>query len=192
MTRLATLLGSILTLVFMSTIAVAQEYRVQPGDSLAVEVIEDPTLNRTVLVAPDGRIALPGTGTIRAGGLTLRQIEANISGRLSANFINPPNVFVGVAGIAPEEDDPVLAIFVVGEATTVGRLEIEPGTTLLQAVAQFGGFTNFAAIKRIQLRRGTEMFTLDYNKIVDGSSRNGLVRMHEGDVIIIPQRKLFE
>lgn len=192
MTRLATLMGTILTLIFMSTVVVAQEYRVQPGDSLAVEVIEDPTLNRTVLVAPDGRFALPGTGTIRASGLTLRQIESNISGRLSANFINPPNVYVGIAGIAPEEDDPVVAIFVVGEATTVGRLEIEPGTTLLQAVAQFGGFTNFAATKRIQLRRGAEMFTLDYNKIVDGSSRNGLVRMHEGDVVIIPQRKLFE
>ncbi len=192
MTRLATFMGSILILVFMSTIAVAQEYRVQPGDTLIVEVVEDPTLNRTVLVAPDGRFALPGAGTIRASGLTLRQIQSSVAGRLSANFINPPNVFVGIDGIAPDEDDPVVAIFVVGEATTVGRLELEPGTTLLQAVAQFGGFTNFAAIKRIQLRRGAEMFTLDYNKIVDGSSQNGLVRMHEGDVIIIPQRKLFE
>ncbi len=192
MTRLATLMGSILTLIFMSTVAVAQEYRVQPGDSLAVEVLEDPDLNRVVLVAPDGRISLPGTGTIRAGGLTLRQIEANLAARLSANFINPPNVFVGLDGIAPDEDDPVVAIFVVGEATTVGRIELEPGTTLLQAFAQFGGFTNFAATKRIQLRRGAEIFTLDYAKIVDGSSRNGQVRMHEGDVIIIPQRKLFE
>ncbi len=192
MTRFVTLLGSILTLILFSTVTVAQGYRVQPGDVLRIEVVEDESLNRTVLISPDGRISLPGAGGLRVSGLTIEQIQSTLAARLESSFVSRPNVFVGIEGLAPEEDDPVIEIFVVGEATTVGRIELEPGTVLLQAIAAFGGFTNFAATKRIQLRRGTDIYAIDYNQIVDGTSQNGLVRMHEGDVIVIPQRKLFE
>lgn len=193
MTRLIALMTSVLAIVWFASVATAQQYRVAPGDTLLVEVVEDPTLNREVLVTPDGRISFPGAGNIRAAGLTIAQIQSNLAARLADNFVSPPNVFVGVSALNPEEEeDPVVAIFVVGEATTVGRIELEPGTTLLQAIAQFGGFTNFAATTRIQFRRGSEIYTVDYHKILDGSSRNGHVRMHEGDVIIVPQRRLFE
>lgn len=192
MTRFATFLGALVALWLVATPGVAQEYRVQPGDTLRVEVVEDQSLNRTLLVSPDGRISLPGAGALRVNGLTIEQIQRALAQRLAPGFVNPPNVFVDIQALAPEDEDPVTSIFVVGEANTVGRIELEPGTTLLQAFAEFGGFTNFAATKRIQLRRGSEIYTIDYSKILDGSSRNGSVRMHEGDVIIIPQRKLFE
>ncbi|MEL6838760.1 MAG: polysaccharide biosynthesis/export family protein [Pseudomonadota bacterium] len=192
MTRFTTFLGCFIALFLISTKTIAQEYRVQPGDTLRVEVVEDTSLNRTLLVSPDGRIALPGAGALRVNGLTIEQIQSALAQRLAPGFVNPPNVFVDIQALAPEEEDPVTAIFVVGEANNVGRIELEPGTTLLQAFAQFGGFTNFAAVKRIQLRRGAEIYNIDYNKILDGSSRNGSVRMREGDVIVIPQRKLFE
>lgn len=193
MTRFATFLGCVFALLLVSSTVNAQEYRVQPGDTLRVEVVEDDSLNRTLLVSPDGRISLPGAGALRVRGLTIEQIQTALAAQLAPNFVNPPNVFVDIQALAPDdEEEAVTAIFVVGEATNVGRIELEPGTTLLQAFAQFGGFTNFAATRRIQLRRGAEIYTIDYHKILDGSSRNGSVRMREGDVIIIPQRKLFE
>ncbi|MEL6681421.1 MAG: polysaccharide biosynthesis/export family protein [Pseudomonadota bacterium] len=192
MIRFMTSLGCLIALFLFSTKAIAQEYRVQPGDTLRIEVVEDTSLNRTLLVSPDGRISLPGAGALRVNGLTIEQIQSALMRRLAPSFVNPPNVFVDIQALAPEEEDPVTAIFVVGEANNVGRIELEPGTTLIQAFAQFGGFTNFAAVKRIQLRRGAEIYTIDYNKILDGSSRNGSVRMREGDVIVIPQRRLFE
>lgn len=192
MTRIVTFLGFFLTLVFSSTFAAAQDYRVQPGDTLRIEVIEDSSLNRSVLVSPDGRISLPGAGAIRAGGRTLEQIQRSLADSLEPNFVTRPNVYVDLEALAPEEEDETIAIFVVGEGTTVGQVDVEPGTTLLQAFAAFGGFTNFAATKRIQLRRGSDIYLIDYTKILDGTSTNGAVRMREGDVIIIPQRKLFE
>ena len=55
----------------------------------------------------------------------------------------------------------------------------------------------FAATKRIQLRRvdasGTEkVYLINYKAIEDGSSRNGATVLQEGDVILVPQRRLFE
>lgn len=192
MSRIVTLLGSILTLLLFSTVTLAQEYRVQPGDTLRIEVAEDASLNRVVLVAPDGRIAFPSAGSFRVSGLNITQIQSALRGRLSTSFVTPPNVFVGLEGLAPEREPRVIGVFVVGEGTTVGRIELEPGTTLMQAIAQFGGFTNFAAVKRIQLRRGADVYTINYDAILDGRSQNGAVRMRDGDVIVVPQRKLFE
>ncbi len=193
MTRITTFLGLLLSLVFLSTMTVAQSYRVQPGDTLAIEVIEDSSLNRTVLVTPDGRISLPGAGVLRVSGRTIEQIQAVLAERLSPNFVSPPNVFVGVSALAPEDEDPpVRRIYVVGEATNTGLIEVVPGATLMHAIAQFGGFTNFAATKRIQLRRGSEIFAIDYEQILNGSSNNGAIVLRQGDVIVVPQRKLFE
>ena len=171
MTRFTTLMGCIIALIFAATQTIAQEYRVQPGDTLLIEVVEAPSLNRTLLVSPDGRISLPGAGALRVNGLTIEQIQSALARRLAPSFVNPPNVFVDIQGLAPEEEDPVTAIFVVGEANNVGRIELEPGTTLLQAFAQFGGFTNFAAVKRIQLRRGAEIYNIDYNRILEPERR---------------------
>lgn len=192
MTRIVTFLGFFLTLVFSSTFAAAQDYRVQPGDTLRIEVIEDSSLNRSVLVSPDGRISLPSAGAVRAGGRTIEQIQSALADALESSFVTRPNIYVDVESLAPEEEDETIAIFVVGEGTTVGQVDIVPGSTLLQSIAAFGGFTNFAATKRIQLRRGSDIYLIDYTKILDGTSTNGAVRMREGDVIIIPQRKLFE
>ena len=48
--------------------AAQSDYRIQPGDTLQIEVLEDPNLNRSVLVLPDGSISVPLVGTVRAGG----------------------------------------------------------------------------------------------------------------------------
>ncbi len=184
--------------------ATAQDYRIQPGDVLRVEVLEDESLNREVLVLPDGRINMPLAGSVRAGGRTVGQVERALTSALARNFSLEPSVFVGVRGLAPKPEprpapEPVLfTIYVMGEAKSPGRLEVEPGTTILQLFAQMGGFTNFAAEKRIQLRRrdgkhGPEkIYQLNWKAIEAGRSSNGLAEVQDGDVIVVPQRRLFE
>ena len=54
-------------------------YRIQPGDELAVTVLEDDTLNRQLLVLPDGTISVPLAGTVRAGGRSVEAVEAAIA-----------------------------------------------------------------------------------------------------------------
>lgn len=185
----------------------AQSYRIQPGDVLQIEVIEDPGLNRSVLVSPDGRITLPLAGPVQAGGRTIEEVQAEVTSLLAPNFAAAPNVFVGIASLAPEEPpgpppvprEPVtIDVFFLGEATNPGRLELEPGTTFLQAIAEMGGFTRFAATDRVQLRRsnpenGQEVvYQFSYDAIEDGRSNAGTVTLADGDVIVVPQRGLFE
>lgn len=198
-------LVALFSVVLSTQIAQAQTYQIRAGDTLRVEVLEDPSLNRTVLVAPDGRIAFPTAGTIRAGGQSIETVQRVLTNRLSSNFASTPNVFVSLEALfvapiappAPPVEPEMMTVYVLGEAANPGALELEPGTTVLQAFAVMGGFSNFAATKRIQLRRidaktGTQqIIPLNYNNIEAGDL-SGLTTLQEGDTLVIPQRRLFE
>ena len=81
------LMGLVLAVTATVFPAAAQDsYKIKPGDVLRIEVLEDASLNRSTLVLPDGRIALPLAGTLQARGMTLEQVQGVIAARIAANF----------------------------------------------------------------------------------------------------------
>ncbi len=174
-------------------------YTLKPGDVLRIEVLEDPSLNRETLVLPDGTIALPLVGLVQAGGRGLDAVQAEITQKLTPNFAAAPTVYVGIAQLSNQQGGGAPAapagvtVFLMGEFSNPGKLNVEPGSTLLQVLAQSGGMTNFAAKKRIQLRRGTSVYNFDYTQVEKAGTAAGFdTVVTEGDVIVIPTRRLFE
>ena len=184
-------------LLLCSPVQAQDSYSIQPGDVLRIEVLEDPSLNRDALVLPDGRVSLPLAGLIQAGGRDIDSVQADIAGRLAPNFAAAPNVFVSMARLAPDMTlggaavADTISVFLMGEAASPGKVEVEPGSTILQALAQAGGVTNFAATKRLQLRRDGKIYQLNYKALETGGSGFDSA-VADGDVIFIPQRRLFE
>lgn len=202
MKMLVALLANLMLLTLgLGSAALAEGYQLRPGDVLKIEVLEDPTLNRSVLVAPDGRIAMPMAGTLKVSGLSVDSVAANIATAITPNFAGTPSVFVslerlaertggGGGGVAAQAA--TIDVYVMGEAAKSGKHAMSPGSTVLQLFAEMGGFGKFAATKRIQLRRGADTFKLNYEQIEAGTSNAGDTTLKDGDVIVIPQRKLFE
>ena len=206
---LARVLALPLLLAAMAAPVAAQDggYLIRAGDTLKIEVLEDPGLNRSVLVSPDGRINLPLMGTVRVSGKTIETVQSEISARLSANFAAPPNVYASIESVAVRaagggaggtRTAATVDIYVIGEGAKSGKLSVAPGTTVLQFFAEMGGFSKFAATKRIQLRRtdprtnAETNYLINYDAIEAGSSKMGATVLQRGDVIVVPQRKLFE
>ena len=207
---LARVLALPLLLAAMVVPMAAQDggYLIRPGDTLKIEVLEDPGLNRSVLVSPDGRINLPLMGTVRVSGKTIEAVQSEISARLAANFAAPPNVYASIESVAVRAAGggagggtrvaATVDIYVIGEGAKSGKLSVAPGTTVLQFFAEMGGFSKFAATKRIQLRRTDprtnleKNYLINYDAIEAGSSKMGATVLQKGDVIVVPQRKLFE
>lgn len=189
---------AMLVTVLAAPLALAQGsgYRIQPGDVLSITVLEDETLNRQTLVLPDGRVSVPLAGSVRASGNTVESVERTIADRLASNFAVRPSVFVSVVSI--DEESGVFPIYVLGQVQAPGEFEIEAGTTLLQAVALAGGPDRFAATRRIQLRRtdpstGQEkLYIFNYNAVERGGAIQSMITLRPGDVIIVPERRLFE
>ncbi|WP_425041426.1 polysaccharide biosynthesis/export family protein [Primorskyibacter sp. S187A] len=203
MSRLIAPLIALIALVFASAPAPleAQDaYKLRSGDTLRIEVLEDPSLNRALLIAPDGRVSVPLVGGVRAAGRSVEAVQADIAARLTPNFATTPNVFVALQAQRPREPfvprapepDPTIDVFVVGEAGSPGKLVLEEESTLLHLFAQMGGFSKFAATKRLQLRRGNEIIPINYRDIEAGISTLGTMLLKEGDVLVVPQRRLFE
>ncbi|MBY6069006.1 polysaccharide export protein [Leisingera aquaemixtae] len=190
------LLGIFAALLFTAAAQAQSSYRIKSGDTLNVEVLEDSTLNRSTLVLPDGSISFPLAGSVPAGGRTVDQVRSDLTQKLSSTFASPPTVFVsvGAVGVRPaaavSAAPATRAIYVTGEIANPGKLDATRGTTLLQAIAQAGGLTRFAADKRIQLRRGDKIFL--YNFRTNGGGLSGNTVLVPGDVIVVPQRRLFE
>ncbi|RJK98485.1 polysaccharide export protein [Paracoccus aestuarii] len=199
MMRILTGLALCLPLLWTS-MADAQEYRVRAGDRLTIEVLEDTTLNRTIPVLPGGTITFPYAGSLQVSGQSPTAIGNRISQSLAGVLASPPTVFVSVTPLDPmpmvETPQAMLInVYVMGEASSPGAKNVPPGTTFLQALSQAGGLTPFAATKRIQLRRpsmpGT-VVSINYDAIMRGAAMSQDPVLAEGDVIIIPERSLFE
>ncbi|MGY6633832.1 MAG: polysaccharide biosynthesis/export family protein [Alkalilacustris sp.] len=179
------------------TVEAQGAYRLQPGDTLRIEVLEDPTLNRDVLITPDGRFSFPQAGVISAAGRSIEQIEATVAQRIASGFAVEPTVFVSLTGVADPTSRETIVIHVIGQANQPGALRVQEGSTMLQAFAAMGGFTRFAATRRVQLRRidesGSErVFTINFREVERGAVGGGTIRLLDGDVIIVPERRLFE
>lgn len=202
--RAALLIG--LGLIWAAAPAMTQEaapppYRLQPGDTILVNVLEDPELDREVLILPDGRISLPVAGSLVAAGQTPAELEGLVRQRLRNNFVKPPSVTVAVRALAPEDvDEDLHEVFVLGEVASPGRFEYdsEKPISVLKALSLAGGLGPFAARGRIQVREAegqTERMRLfDYDGVDEGllNTVRDLDLLQDGAIIVVPERGLFE
>ena len=195
------LLG-VLVALFIAGAAEAQNYQINSGDVLQIEVLEDPSLNRSALVLPDGSVSFPLAGTLQAGGRSIGEFQSALTDALAPNFAAEPTVFVTVAQVAAPTEEEItpeatVDVYALGEFNNPGRFDLEPGTSLLQFLAASGGLTRFAAAKRIQLRRrdasGRErVYRFNLRAVEQGGRIQGQLILQPGDVLVAPERRLFE
>lgn len=195
-----------------SGIAEAQSgYRIKPGDTLQIEVLEDSSLNRSVLVLPDGTISFPFIGSLSVGGMTVSDVRFALTAGLASNFAEQPSIVVSVASVAEVDEPPpptiinpvprtppTIDVYITGEINNAGRSEVTPGTTILQFIAASGGLTPFAAPTRIELHRTDrltghiQVYLFSYNGKGRGPRLSPGTKLAPGDVVIVPARRLFE
>jgi len=178
----------------------ASAQTLKSGDNLSISVLQDSKLDRNVVVDPSGEIAFPLAGHIRARGLTPQALENILKAKLKGNYKDENlDVTVAVANSPKDipEDDLKPKVFITGEVIRPGSYVVRQPTTLMQAIALAGGIGPFAAKQRIQVRRrgagGDEtIFMFNYKAYEAGADLEGNIRLRAGDVIMVPERGLFD
>ena len=105
---------------------------------------------------------------------------------------------VSLVGLGDDEQADEIAagslarIYVIGAVSAPGAYDVELPIDVLQALANAGGPDVFAARDRIQVRRAAEVLIFDYEQIEDGVVPPNLIEMADGDVLVVPERGLFE
>ncbi|HYD86893.1 MAG TPA: polysaccharide biosynthesis/export family protein [Vitreimonas sp.] len=108
-------------------------YRFYPGDEIEIAVFSAPELTRTVTVAPDGRIALPLIGAVRAADLTAAELHDALVAQY-AQHLRMPELTVTPRSYGSRQ------VFVGGEVARPGIYEMPAQIDAFQAVALAGGF----------------------------------------------------
>jgi len=188
---------ALLFTVGLLTSALAQVQPIQPGDSLQISVWQDPKLDRTVVVGPDGSIAFPLAGHINTTGMTPQKLEDTLKERLQKNYSEPLNITVSLAAVnANAIALTTPRVYIMGEVQKPGPYTLRTDTTIAQALAQAGGLGLYAAQQRIQLHRQVKgvdsIFIFDFSAYKAGTDSTDNIHVQSGDVIVVPERGLFE
>ncbi len=169
--------------VFDDAPAAAQPYRIEPDDVLDVMVWKQPQVSGKVVVAADGTVTVPLADNVHAAGLTAEQLQAEISRRL-APFIDKPTVTVRVADARSQ------VIYVMGAVQRPGVFRLRSGEVLSQALAEAGGFTEFADSSSVRITRHTpsdaERIVINYDRVMSGEDLAGDITLMAGDTVDVP------
>jgi len=170
------------TKVTADTKSQAAPYNIGKDDVLDIIVWKEPQLSGKVRVVADGTVTIPLVGPVPAEGLTCDQLQADLTKRL-AQYTQNPNVTVRVA--APTSQ----LFYILGEVRKPGSYPLRSDEVLSQALAQAGGFTEFAdqgAIRVVRRTRDKDIqITVNYGQVAHGDLQAD-IPLQAGDTITVP------
>jgi polysaccharide export outer membrane protein len=176
----------------------AGNYVVGPKDVVRVTVFNEPELSGAWRVENDGEFSYPFLGRVRAGGLTLSQIDDALTAGLADGYLRDPQVMVDIDEYRSQ------SVFVIGEVRAPGKYILPGEITLLDALGQAGATTDAAGTDVLILhptdagpgwptlpgQRDAEVSTISLRDIQEGKlSRNITIR--DGDTIYVPKAERF-
>jgi polysaccharide export outer membrane protein len=108
-------------------------YVLGPDDQIVIRVIDAPDISdKPVLIGTNGDITLPMIGRVKAGGLTVEQLEAELSTQLK-EFIQEPQVSVTVTEFGSQP------VSVLGAVDKPGVVQLRGQKTLYEVLSMAGG-----------------------------------------------------
>jgi polysaccharide export outer membrane protein len=153
-------------------------------DMLAISVWKEPDVSRTVPVRSDGKISLPLVGEVIAAGRTPLQLEQDITAKLT-NYMTEPEVTVIVQQINSEKYN------ILGQVGRPGSYPLILTTTVVDAIANAGGFKDFAKKKAVYVLRqnptgGETRLNFNYQDFIKGKNTSQNIVLMPHDTIIVP------
>jgi polysaccharide export outer membrane protein len=180
--------------------AVHQAYVIGAGDILAIKVLDEAELSREYAVDADGTITFPFLNRVTVAGKTVKDVETELTTRLSPDWLRNPQVAVAVAQYRSRY------IFVLGEVKNPAKYAIEGNVSLLEVIAKAGYFTSTAGSELRVLRskepsggaspampddeRSTVVLRVNIKDLTDGRVQSNIL-LQDGDTLLVPTADRF-
>jgi len=150
------------------------------NDLLEVDVFEVDELDREVRIDPNGKISLSLIGSVQAGTKTISQLEAEIERAYGEKYLQNPEVSVFLKESAGQR------VTVDGAIQKPGIYPVSSTSSLLQVVAQAGGFREIADTTKLYVFRdfGGENLVANYSVKDIRNGKKADPRIFGGDVIV--------
>jgi polysaccharide export outer membrane protein len=171
-------------------------YVIGPQDILSITSFDQEDLSGKYPVDADGTFSFPLIGRVKAGGLTLRQLEAELKRLLKdGQFFRDPQLAVAVETYRSQK------IHIVGEVRSPATYPLAGEMSLIEAIARAGSTLPTASgeVLIVRAKKGApasgplmpngediEATTIDLKELQSGAlSKN--VALRDGDTIFVPR-----
>ena len=114
-------------------VSVSTDYVIGAQDVLTITSYDQADMSGKFTVEADGTFTFPMIGRVKAGGLTLRGLEAAIKAKLKDDgYFRNPQITVAVDTYKSQK------VFIVGEVRTPGTYPLSGNMNLVEALARAG------------------------------------------------------
>jgi polysaccharide export outer membrane protein len=154
-------------------------YTLRVGDQLTVSFFDiTPSIQPiTDQIKEDGTITLIYNEKFQAAGKTVSELQTIVHDRYVPNYVKYMTVNIS----------PMNRSYTVSGEVRAGNSFAYPGhMTVLQAIANAGGFTDYAKKRKVKVTRADDrQFTVNCVKALDNPDLN--IEIFPGDTIYVPQ-----
>jgi len=156
--------------------------KIQPGDTIKINVWKYSDLNATVVVSAAGTMSYSYIGEVQVAGKAPEELRDLITRQLDQNYIANPRVDVTIESELP-------TVYVVGEVVRPGSYKYEINLDPLKAVALAGGLSNFASRTALIIRRdpnGIEtQVKVKLNDLMEANEERAKYQLLPGDMVVV-------
>jgi protein involved in polysaccharide export with SLBB domain len=156
-----------------------------PGDKLELTMFYGANeAKQTYTLDSSGQMEVRYIGTVSAAGKAVRDVQEEIRSRLADGYLKEPVVSLTVIEINS------LKCSVFGQVARSGNVRFTPGMTIVEAIAQSGGFSPLARKNMVKVTRNLDgkkqTYKLPVEMIAEGKRPN--FPMMPGDEVFVPER----
>jgi len=160
-------------------------YRLAPSDQFDLNFELSPELNQTVTVQPDGFITLRDVGDVHVAGETVAELTETLRQAYSKTLHDPI-----ISVVLKDFEKPYFVAD--GQVSKPGKYELRGVTTVTQAIAIAGGFSETSKHSQVLLfrridDRWTEAKILNLKKMEKKGNLSEDVSLHPGDMLFVPK-----
>jgi polysaccharide export outer membrane protein len=163
-------------------------YQLQSGDTFDIDFEFAPEFNQTTTVQPDGFITLRDVGDFHVSGQTVPQLTQTLCVAYGRIMVMP-----SLAVVLKDFEKPY---FVAGgQVSHPGKYTLRGDTTLAEAIAMAGGFTEKSKHSQVLLFRRisdqwTEAKVVDVKRMLNAKNLGEDPLLKPGDMFVVPQNRI--
>ena len=170
-----------------SNIPVPDDYTIETGDNITINIWGYSQQNYTLTVNKSGNINIPDIGPVRVSGIKFSKVSGTIKKRLTSIYNGmlgeKPNTFaeVNISGASP------IQVNIIGEAFAPGTYTIPATASAFNALYLSGGPNINGSFRNINILRDNKLYkTIDvYDYLINGRSSEN-ISLRNQDIIYIP------
>ncbi len=155
-----------------------EAFTLGPEDIIEISVWGSKEMTSEMPVRPDGLVAFPLIGDVRAKGRTPTELRKEITVRLR-KFITDASVTVIVKEINS------IKISITGEVDKAGTFKVNRPISLLHLFSLAEGFTEKADLKKSYLLRDGKKMAIDFHALVREDDFSQNVILKDNDFVLI-------